>query len=254
MSKRQPSPFVSEHRRASSWSTSSPSKSRSSTSLLNAIGDVDTARTTFYIWFFGASGAAGIALSTLPRIYNSFKTVSSLKDAGPSLGGETVGISPLVGYPRDLFVKDVEQVLQTSKNVEQIVTKFPQEANMWSMKYGYLTFKAFEQANAKNNPLAVRAVMDAMAKSPDVVQPEIAQERIETYLSDFEEFKSDLLTNKLISYSSFGVVLFLLGLAAVIIGSQAYQGFFPEWPGADGFPFTIFDAEKGLSTIPNYWI
>lgn len=124
------------------------------------------------------------------------------------------------------------------------------------MRYGYLTFKAWDQANeaAKNNPLAVRAVMDAMAKSSDVVAPEVAQEKMNAYLADLNEFKADLLKNKLTGYSAFFVLLFLLGLADVVAAGHAYHGWFPEWPGAEGFPFTIFDAEKGLATIPQYWI
>uniref|UniRef100_A0A7S2YB91 Uncharacterized protein n=1 Tax=Entomoneis paludosa TaxID=265537 RepID=A0A7S2YB91_9STRA len=220
------------------------------------VNDVETARTAFYIWFFGASGAAGIARGAFPRMYNNVVQTQALKDVEPMGSGETLGISPLVGYPRDLYVNDVQQVLKNVKSVEGLVNKYPVDNNMWS-KSGYLTWSAFEQANAANkktNPLAVRAVMDALAQSGDVVDPDNAQDKLNAYQQDLNLFKADLLKNKLVGYSSIAVLLFLLGLGDVVAAGHAYHGWFPDWPGAQGFPWTLLDAEKGLSSIPQYWI
>ena len=91
--------------------------------------DMETARTAFYIWFFGASGGAGIARSSFPRMWNNFQTVRSLKGVGPTQGGEKLGISPLCGYPEDLSRKDVERIVNKKMTVEQIVEKYPVKGN-----------------------------------------------------------------------------------------------------------------------------
>ena len=64
--------------------------------------DVEGSRAQFFIWFFGASGAASIARSAFPTMYSRLSYIQSLKGEGPTLGGETLGISPLCGYPEDL--------------------------------------------------------------------------------------------------------------------------------------------------------
>jgi hypothetical protein len=68
-------------------------------SKLNSIPENITgedARGFFYIWFFGGSGGAGVALRQFPQQYEKFQQVLSMKDESPTLGGETVGISPRV--------------------------------------------------------------------------------------------------------------------------------------------------------------
>mmetsp|Transcript_10532 Transcript_10532/g.23585 ORF Transcript_10532/g.23585 Transcript_10532/m.23585 type:complete len:188 (-) Transcript_10532:51-614(-) len=187
-------------------------------------------------------------------MYENVRTTQQLKDQGPSLGGETLGISPLIGYPRDLYVSDVEQVVKNPLSVEQMVEKYPVENNLWS-RNGYLTFKCFQEANQKANPLAVRAVMESMASSGgEVVEPEKAQEKLEQYASNVDALKQDLLKNKLVGYSSIATLFFLLGLADVVAAGHLYHGWFPEWPGAENFPWTVFDSDKGLGAIPKYWI
>lgn len=136
--------------------------------------EAEGARTQFFLWFFGASGGAGIARSSFPRMYQQVTYIQSLKGAQPSLGGETVGLSPLCGYPEDLCASDIQKIASNKMNVEQIVEKYPVEGNFLS-RNGYLTFPAFEQANADCNPLAIRAVFDTFAQSTDAVEPEKAQ-------------------------------------------------------------------------------
>ena len=214
---------------------------------------VDTARTAFFIWFFGASGAAGIARSAFPRMYDSVREIQSLKNEGPTLGGETLGLSPLAGYPRDLFSKDVEAIVNNRMSVEQIVDKFPIENNFLSAK-GYLTYAAFQKANAKANPLTIRAVFDTFAQSTDVVDPRIAQEKLDSYKADINAVSGALLKAKLIGFMAIATLLFLLGFADIVAAGHAYHGWFPDWPGAEKFPLTIFDKDAGLLTIPQYWL
>lgn len=120
---------------------------------------VDEARSSFFLWFFGGSGAAGIAVSAFPRTCQEVRHVQDLKRQAPTLGGELMGISPLVGYPQDLCVRDVEAVVSNPMSVEDMVRKFPVKGNFLA-KRGYLTFEAFAAANQDKNPLAVRAVTD----------------------------------------------------------------------------------------------
>ena len=69
------------------------------------------ARSNFFIWFFGASGAAGIARSSFPRMYSNVLEIQNYKGIENSKGGEMVGVSPLCGYPRDISVADLDAVV-----------------------------------------------------------------------------------------------------------------------------------------------
>ena len=81
-------------------------------------------------WFFGSSGGAGIALTAFPKMYTRFRYIQELKSVGPTLGGPTIGINTLLcGYPEDIAIADVDQVVNNPLSVEQIVDKFPQEGN-----------------------------------------------------------------------------------------------------------------------------
>jgi hypothetical protein len=216
------------------------------------VSDMDTARTAFFIWFFGASGGAGIARGAFPRMYKNVQTIQGLKDEGPTLGGETVPLSFVCGYPtQGLSIADIKQVVNA--DVEKIVVKYPVEGNFLSAK-GYLTFKAFQAANKKSNPLTVRAVFDTLNSSTDVCNPETAQEKLDAYKADPALVASELLKAKLIGFTSIFVLLFLLGLADVIAFGHAREGWFPDWPGLTNLPASLFDAEIGLRAIPSYWV
>ena len=56
---------------------------------------VVTARSEFFLWFFGASGSAGIARGQFPKMYKQVQEIRNLQGKGPTLGGETIGLSPL---------------------------------------------------------------------------------------------------------------------------------------------------------------
>lgn len=240
--------FVSErndHRR--SVSIGERQQVQGSSSQLNVIpveilNEVEEARTQFFGWFFGASGGAGIARSAFPRMYGQVQYIQSLKGSVPSLGGETLKLSPLCGYPEDLSVKDLEKVLNNKMNIQQIVQKYPIENNFLSRK-GYVTFAAFELGNKGANPLAVRAIFDTFAQSTDVCDPFIAQDKIDSYKEDIYLIKGSLAYSKVTGYAAIFTLLFLLGLADFIAAGHARDGWFHDWTFADG-----------ILNIPNYWI
>jgi hypothetical protein len=85
-------------------------------------------------WFFGASGGAGIARSSFPRMYDATRYIQSLKGVGPTLGGPTLGLSPLAGYPEDISRADIQKILNNKLTVTQIVQKYPVEGNFFASK------------------------------------------------------------------------------------------------------------------------
>jgi hypothetical protein len=233
-----------------------PSKIRNSSSLY--VSDpatvdiaVEGARKVFYLWFFGGSGGGGLGISAFPGMYRRFSDLQSLKGQGPTLGGENLGISPLCGLPEDLKRKDVEKILNKKMTVEQMVNKGPKDS-FWAQK-GYLRLEAFQAANKDCNPLAVRTVFDAMSTGTSNVEPDVAQKFLDDFKEDIESFKRTLLWSKFRGYSAIAAVLGLLGLTASVCGQSFVDGWFPEWPGRENFPLSIF-ADPGLMSIKDYWI
>jgi hypothetical protein len=214
---------------------------------------IGVARTDFYLWFFGASGGAGIARGSFPRMWNDFRAIQKMSNE-PTKGGETIGISPLCLYPQDIPVKDIKAIVNNPLSVEKIVEKYPVEGNFLSAK-GYLTYQAFSQANADKNPLAVRAVFDTLNTNSNVVDPDTARSKIASLKQDPRILASELLKAKLGGYASILSLLFLLALAdwqAILVHGRA--GFFPEWPGLDDFPNNFFDPDLGITALPKYFV
>lgn len=239
--------FVVSERKATTNPNHHRRPSASSGSQLAAIppeilGDVEASRVQFFGWFFGASGGIGIALSAFPRMYDQFRSLQSLKGREPSLGGDTVGISPLCGYPEDLSVGDLEKIVNNPLTIQQMAAKFPIENNFLS-RNGYITFPAYEKANKGSNPLVIRAVFDSFAQSTDACDPFVAQDKIDSYKEDIYRIKGTLLYSKFTGYAAIGTLLFLLVLADVIVIGHARDGWFPYWKFADG-----------IIHIPDYWI
>jgi len=206
------------------------------------LSDVEASRTQFFGWFFGASGGAGIARSAFPRMYEQVQLIRSLKGNELSLGGETLGLNPLCGYPEDLSIKDLENIVNNKMTVEKIVQKYPIENNFLSRK-GYITFAAFEMANKGANPLAIRAIFDTFAQSTDACDPFLAQDKIDSYKEDITLIKGAIFKAKVTGYVAIFTLLFLLGLADVIAFGHARDGWFPYWKLSDG----VLD-------IPDFWI
>lgn len=204
--------------------------------------DVESARIQFFIWFFGASGAASIARSAFPTMYDRITYIQSLKGVGPTLGGETIGVSPLVGYPEDIPVKDIQKVVNNKMTIEQIVTTYPEEENYLASK-GFVTYSAFEKANNGANPLAIRAVFDTFSQSTDISDPNTAQEKLDLYKEDVYAINGGLVKSKITGYITVVTLAFLLGLADVTAFGHARDGWFHDWKWSDG-----------LQNIPDFWI
>ncbi|KAG7338859.1 hypothetical protein IV203_004759 [Nitzschia inconspicua] len=189
------------------------------TSILHAIPpeiaqEVQDARNQFFLWFFGASGGAGIARSAFPRMFNQVRYIQSLKNVSPTRGGRPW--------------------------LESI--KYPVEGNFLTIK-GYLAFSAFSRANQNANPAAVRAVFDTFAQSTDLSDPFVAQEKLDSYKEDVRRLNGALLKSKLTGYLSIASLLFLLGLADVIAFGHAKDGWFYYWT-----------PEDGILNLPKFWI
>jgi hypothetical protein len=215
--------------------------------------EMAVARSNFFFWFFGASGAAGLARSAFPRMYSNVVEISELGKAVTNNKSDWVGLSPLCGYPRDVSTFDVNLIVNNKLSVEQIVKKYPVDGNFLAAS-GYLTYEAFAKANTGADPLAVRAVFDCFAQSTPVSNPEIAQKKIDSYKESLSKFKSDLLYSKATGWASIVTLLGLLGLADIEAFNFAYAGWFPDWPGGQMWlERGLFDPETGLGAIPKYW-
>jgi hypothetical protein len=231
----------------------------STTQNLILLGDelteaVSTARGEFVLWFFGGSGAGGIALGQFPKMFKKIQYIQSLKGQGSTLGGDKIGLSPLCGYPEDLAVKDVASVVNNPLSIDDIVEKFPDDESFLA-KRGYLTFAAFLAANSQANPLAVRAIFDTFAQSTDVCTPDVAEQKLAEYRQDITRLNSALLGSKAVGWLSLGVLFFLLGIAGSFAAGSVYNGWFPDWPGGRDFPLSLLDPNDGaLWNIPKYWI
>ena len=165
-------------------------------------------------------------------------------------------LSPLCLYPQDIALKDFSKIINNKMTVEQMVKKGPKDS-FWAER-GYLRYEAFEAANPNCNPLALRAIFDALTTSTSIVEPDVAQELLISFRGDgdgiagVELFKWTLLKSKFSGYGAIGFLLFLLGLAAATSAEALAKGWFPEWPGLVNFPVGLVDP--GVWTIPDYWI
>jgi len=214
---------------------------------------ISSSRSEFYFWFFGASGSASIARGQLPKMYDQVQKIQNLKGLGPTLGGENIGLNPLCGYPEDLAIADVQQVINNPESIEDIIRKYPNDGSFLAQK-GYLTYMAFAAANKKSNPLTIRAIFDTFSQSTDSCSPEVAKRKLEEYRKDVGKLSNALLFAKVSGWMSVATLLFLLGLADIVAAGHAYDGWFPEWPGGRNFPFSLFDVDGALWDIPKYWV
>mmetsp|Transcript_33832 Transcript_33832/g.78124 ORF Transcript_33832/g.78124 Transcript_33832/m.78124 type:complete len:282 (-) Transcript_33832:309-1154(-) len=214
------------------------------------------ARTLAALWFFGGSGGGGIAVSQFPLMYDRAAATWALRGVGPSEGGKGVGISPICLYPEDIRLADLKKILDNRLKIVEIVQKGPK--NSYMATRGYLSFEAFAACNPGANPLALRALFDSFNASTDIVDPLVAQEKMDAYkcgILDGDEgkrFSNDILISKLLSYSAIAFLLFLLGIATTVVIQNFYLGWFPDWPGGKNFPNGLM--ESGLLSIPQYWI
>ena len=108
---------------ASNLQIKTPKFSTRTTQALNVIPEAFTdtpehAQQYFFIWFFGGQGGATVALGQFPKQFEKFKSLFDMSEEGPTESGETVGLSPLCLYPRDISKADLEKVLNNKLSVE----------------------------------------------------------------------------------------------------------------------------------------
>jgi hypothetical protein len=118
-----------------------------------------------------------------------------------------------------------------------------------------LAYDAFKQANKDCNPLAVRAIFDTFNTNANIVEPEKAQNLLDSYKQDLSSVNGGLLKAALLGYLVIGTLLLLLFLAdyeAFVV--HALSGWFPMWPGLDDLPGSLFDSETGLLALPKYFV
>ena len=132
-----------------------------------------------------------------------------------------------------------------------MVQRYPIEDNFLSAQ-GYLTLPCWMVANAKNNPLAARAVFDSLGQR--AVAPDIAEQKLQQYRQDISKLNTNLVGNKALILAAVALLLFLLGLADVASATYAYRGYFHEWPGGSNFPWSMFSEPNGsILYIPQYF-
>ncbi|KAJ8605016.1 hypothetical protein CTAYLR_004554 [Chrysophaeum taylorii] len=207
--------------------------------------DVDpmmAARSRAFIWFFGASGGAGIARSAFPGMFRNVVRIQQLGEGGDYW-------LPL--YPRRVPRADLERIVLT--DVEQCVRDYPVENNYMASR-GFLTYDAFQRANDADG-LAIRAVFDCFAQGANTATPEIAQTKLDRYRVDLNELRWDLLRSKLTGWAAIFTLLFLLGYADIEAYTNIYAGWFPDWPGGRlWLEGGLWDPDVGITHIPEYWV
>ena len=233
-------------------SANHPRSSNSALTMWFPDEGMEVARGSFGWWIMGAAGSGGAARSAFPKLYNDFVEIQGLRGVGPTLGGPTIGLSPLLGYPEDVCLKDVEMVVNNPLNIEEITKRYPIKGNFLAAK-GYLTLDAFKMANAEANPLAVRVVFDSFGK-PKAVEPTLAQKLLDKYKENPNDIKPNLLLGKLSVYTAAATLLFLLGLADFASATDLYRGWFPDWPGGQDFPRNLFTPEGNVFKIGEYFL
>lgn len=224
-------PASKELQQRSSPSTRRTSSSSSSLAVVDPqfAAELSTARAAFGLCFFGAAGTAALGRDAIPFVWKKFQATRALGGQGPVSGtsSETLGLSLVAtGYPEDIRVQDLQDVIYSNWTVGEMVEQFPCETAM----AGYLSYECFRQANEGKNPLATRAVFESLAVGSDLVTPNKAQAALEAYQGDLSLIKDNLTKTKVLGFSAVFILVVLLGLADWFAVYHLYKGFFPEWP------------------------
>mmetsp|Transcript_19981 Transcript_19981/g.33727 ORF Transcript_19981/g.33727 Transcript_19981/m.33727 type:complete len:247 (-) Transcript_19981:126-866(-) len=198
---------------------------------------VEEATRNFWVFFICGNGGLTIGLAQFPVLAGRLK--DGLSRAGQdSRGGPTLEVPhALLLYPEPLSIFDLDAVIGAPAliDLEELIAAGPQETYL--QQRGYLTFAAFEQALSRGpgggfNPLAVRAVFDALFKTQDAVEPTVAIEALAKWKSEGStgtegaSFTRDLVGAKAGSYVPIATFVFLLWLIADIIFENAQMAFF----------------------------
>ena len=189
--------------------------------------DKETARGEFYFFFFAGSGAGGIGLAQIPRIYGELKGIRDLAGEGPSEGGEVVnaGISAIF-YPT-MYRRDVEKVIAKVPSTATISAQGTSTSYLASK--GYIDQMDFVASLKQCNPLASYALFEALSGgSGSVVSPDVLEENLAKYRSASDPvaaFASDLQSASLTKLGAYGGLGFLLFIVFALIIESGISAF-----------------------------
>jgi len=221
------------------------------------VREMEGARVAFWLCFFGASGSAAIGRAVIPLTYGKYQETVALKGvlSERSLGGDKIP----VGYPDDVYAKDVQKVVQNTLNigVENIVKKFPIEGRPRSKVF--LVCEALQKANPRIPPMATRAVFDSFSYGlPKASVPPVdAINLLEIYRDSndpkFRKLVDQISYGRTVGATAFFTLLAIIGLADWFAFYHLWRGFFPLWQGLSELPTSLFD-ERGILAIPKFWV
>lgn len=155
----------------------------------------------------------------------------------------------LFGYPEPVYSDDVKAILNNNMTVYEMVSEYPIEGQL----PGYLRFESLAQANAEVSQVAVRALFDSIAigLNKNSVAPSVAAEKLELYKREgLDSMTSNSRLNKTIGVSALVILLGLLGAADYFAIFHLFHGWFPEWSGTAGLPFSLLDF-SAYSSLPS---
>lgn len=202
------------------------------------ISEMETARAAFVLCLAGALGTAAVGREVIPITLREWKKVKELKGQGvSSMSGEVLD---LFGYPEDVYSGDVMTIVNNNMTVYEIVDEFPIEGQL----PGYLRFESLQKANPDVSQIAVRAIFDSIAVglNKNSVAPRIAAEKFELYKQEgLATMTSNSRFSKTIGVVALVVLLSLLGSADYFAIFHLFHGWFPEWRGTEGLPFSLLD-------------
>mmetsp|Transcript_3703 Transcript_3703/g.5338 ORF Transcript_3703/g.5338 Transcript_3703/m.5338 type:complete len:261 (+) Transcript_3703:41-823(+) len=191
--------------------------------------DPETAKAEFFFFLGAGSGAGGIGLSQVPRIYKELSDIRALEGEGPSEGGKAIdsGLASLI-YPT-IFEADVVKVLKSVPSCEQISKQGTSTSYLASK--GYIAREDFIGAlkAKKCNPLAACALFDAVSGgSSAIISPVTVEEKLAAYQSATNPVATvtgDLqacTTVKLAAYAGLAFLLSIVFGLIIVNGIDAF--------------------------------
>ena len=196
--------------------------------------DPDEARAQFLFYFFAGSGAGGIGLTQIPKLFQEIQELKDLSLVGPSQGGEALNVGPLVSifYSPPLYEKDVVKVIsQMPNSAATISAQGTSTSYMASM--GYVVQSDFVATCKGCNPYAASAVFEAMSGGKaKCIQPDDVDAKTNLYKQSsggdgggLTSMVQDLQGAAATRLGAIGTLAFLLFLIFSLIVESGLQAF-----------------------------
>lgn len=164
----------------------------------------------------------------MPKILKELDEIKAL-GGKQSLGGPELEISPIatVGYPEPLRVQDLESIFNTLPDIPTLLSKGDKKTYMSQL--GYVEQVSLARALPEANPLALRALYDAVSGGGGggVLSPDVLTKKIAAYRESdgIETFKSDLLVSSLKKNSAYVVFVLLIALVFDLVIESGINAF-----------------------------